>query len=144
MPRKLARRWVDEFIDYLKESEAPANFIYWSAISCLSGSLKRKVYMQHGLERWYANQYIVLVGPPGVGKGRAISPGIHITKSANTVNFLSDRITAEKIVDRLAVGFPTTIPSPTGTGNNVVTTESSATIVSKELPNFLSASDWML
>lgn len=94
---------------------------------------------------FYPNQYIILVGPPAVGKGSAIKPAIELSLKADVSNYLSDRLTAERIIQRMNTGFSrpgfTTV---NGVQKGMIMHDSVATIVSTELPVFLGASDWML
>lgn len=162
MPRKLVN-WLQSYCNYVKDTESPDIYNYWCALHCLSSTLKRNVYVIRGFYKIYANQYIVLVGPPGVGKGTAINPAIALTKIADTVNYVSDRTTAEKIIDILATGFARIVAgsnlqsgsNPGGTvtilpgqvvqqGQLGVLTDTSATIVSTELPMLLNGSELML
>lgn len=155
MPRKLPN-WIQAYETYVSDTESPQIYNTWTAIHCISASLKRSVYVIRGFYKIYANQYIILVGPPGVGKGTAINPCISLTKLADTTNYISDRTTAEKIIDILAAGFPK-IVQPTGTMaasvNSSVTTiaanlgvfaDTSASIISTELPMLLNGSELML
>lgn len=142
MSRLLTGSWLDNYLTYVKDTESPLDYNKWCGISVLGASLKRRVFMQRGFYQLFPNQYVVLVGPPGIGKGTAITPAIALAKRAQTVNYLSDRITAEKIIERLATGFITTVPNVGGGVS--VGSDASATIISKELPVFLSTSDWML
>lgn len=140
MPRKLTKPWLESYLDYVKETENPANYNLWAGISVLSSSLKRRVWIQRNFVQYFPNQYVILVGPPGIGKGSAIHPAIGLAKDAQTVNYLSDRITAEKIIDKLAAGF-STLQIVGGVAMPIM--EHIATILAKELPVFLGSSDWM-
>lgn len=142
MPRLLKEPWISAYLRYVKDSESPDAYNLWCAISGICASLKRNVYVNRGFYKLFTNQYIVLVGPPGVGKGQAINPAVEIVKEANTAHFLSDRITAERIIDRLASGFG--VPTATAGGGVAMVKDSCATIVSTELPVFLGSSEWML
>lgn len=143
MPRVLSGDWLQQYEKYVDGTESPKDYNFWSGISILSASLKRAVCLPTGQYDLYPNQYIILVGPPGVGKGTAITPAVGIAKKADTVNYLSDRITAERVIEKLATGFQKmSINTAKGTVSPV--NESSATIISKELPVFIGASDWML
>lgn len=129
---------------YVQNTEPPLNYHLWSGISVLCSSLKRNVFMKRSFT-FYPNQYIILVGPPGVGKGEAIKPAVSIAKKADTANYLSDRWTAERIVQKLANGFSKPgFSTVGGVAKGVIVQDASATIVSTELPVFLGASDWML
>lgn len=163
MPRKLAN-WLQSYEQYVSDTESPEIYNFWSGIHCLSSTLKRSVYVVRGFYKIYANQYIILVGPPGVGKGTAINPAISLTKLADTINYISDRTTAEKIIDILAAGFPKIVTTATAAGTQTVVggthnsnpnvtvlsanlgvlADTSATIISTELPMLLNGSDLML
>jgi len=79
----------------------------------------------------YPNLYTVLVGKPGTGKGEAANPAIDILSEANTANILSDRLTMEYILERLAKGFQSKIH--TTSGGFTFGTESTAIIYSPEM-----------
>jgi len=159
VPRKLGN-WIKSYEDYVGDTESPFIYNKWTAIHCLSATLKRSVYVIRGFYKIYANQYIILVGPPGVGKGTAINPAISLTKLSDTTNYISDRTTAEKIIDILAAGFPKIVttsnagmsvtgsnPNPNVTlvqGTLGVLSDTSASIISTELPMLLNGSELML
>jgi hypothetical protein len=140
MARVLKKPWLEAYRDYTSDTENPLNYNTWCGISALSSSLKRNVFVWYQNIQYYPNQYIVLVGPPGIGKGRAMRPALEIAEEAKSANFLYDRWTAEKIIERIAEGFVNPIVTAQGA---TFTKEHVATIVAKELPNFLGASDWM-
>lgn len=142
MPRTLNKPWLEAYLEYVSETEAPSKYRLWSGISALSSSLKRKVFVKRGMLKIFANQYIVLVGPPGVGKGTAMTPAIELVREANTAHFIEDRATAERIQEILANGFPQI--QTLGGGMNITGTDHSATAVAPELSIFLGASDWSL
>ena len=116
--------------------------------------MKRNVFITRSFYKIFPNQFIILVGPPGVGKGTAINPALALCKLADTVNYISDRSTAEKIIDILAAGFQKVVTG-TPVGSQPLTTtqsggtvsifnDSSAAIISTELPMLLNGSDLML
>jgi hypothetical protein len=124
-------------------SEAPTAFNIWAAISVIGGVLKNHIWLSRGTFLVYPNQYIVLVGPPGVGKGSAMHPAHAFAKKATPAlcNYMNDRLTTPKIIDRLATGVPTLQLK-----NGVMTTgiDSSCMLYSTELSAFLGGSDWMI
>lgn len=142
--RKLGTNWVTAYHAAMKPtSEAPEQFIIWSAISVISAVLKKKVWVDRGTYKIYPNQYIVLVGPPGIGKGEAIHPAHAFIKDFNTpklAHYLSDRITAPRIIELLAAGFQS---NKVVNGHIVVSNESVAVLQAMELSTLLGASDWM-
>ena len=141
MPRKLSN-WLQSFEQYVSQTESPVEYNTWVGISAISSTLKKNVCIPHFPYIVYPNQYIILVGPPGVGKGTAIHPAVSLVKDAQSANYLADRITAEKIVEKLSEGFTGT-PKLVG-GKLLCPKDNAATIVSTELPVFLQSSEWML
>lgn len=142
-PRRLKSNWISSYAAALAPiTEAPDAYVIWSAISVISAVLKKKVWVRRGTYKVYPNQYIVLVGPPGVGKGTAIHPAHAFIKDykPQLSNYLSDRITAPKIIDRLAQGFQT---QKVVNGQVVAGIESTAVLMATELSTFLGSSDWM-
>lgn len=146
MARQLKKPWLSSYMDFTAESESPRQYNLWCGLSAISCSLKNRVYMVRHPYKIYPNQYVILVGPPGVGKGTAINPATDLVKEASTANFISDKITPEKILEVLAAGFTgvTTTQTAGGHVNVLSTKDSTATIVSTELPILLQTSEWML
>jgi len=153
MARLLSKNWIvahSEEVDPI--SEAPKQFNVWAAISVVAATLKNHVYVKYGTFTIYPNSYIILTGPPGVGKGTAIHPVWAYPKKLNLVNVISDRITAPKIIERLASGFAGQVQiHPTSNGNGLhspgpitMAKDGSATLIATELSTLLSSSDWMM
>lgn len=173
MPKRaLSKNWILAYNEAISRiSEAPGQYNIWAAIAVVSAVLKNHVKMERGPYVVQPNQYIILVGPPGVGKGTAIHPAFEFPKRLGLINTISDRVTAQKIVQRLSDGFdappkviygssnghgtaqPTSNVTPTaaggylfntsGTPTIVASRESAATIMSTELQTLLSSSEWM-
>lgn len=149
MPRQLKIPWPDAMLECAQHhTEAPDRFILWSAISVLGSVLKNKVWIVDGLYKLFPNQYIILVAPPGIGKGtavnfawdvvREIAPATHYL-----VNMLSDRITAPKMLERIANGW-NSAPQIVNQQILQTTKDHSCTIFTTELGGLIGASDWML
>jgi hypothetical protein len=100
-------------MDYTKEidqiSESPLEFNMWSAVSAISAVLKNNVWFDRGPFLLYPNQYIVLVGPPGVGKGLAMKLAHAYVQEPPSktplANYITDKITAPKLVDLITTGW---------------------------------------
>ena len=71
MARKL-NDWLSGWLEFTENIEAPERFRLWSAVAAVSAALQRRVYVTVKGQRLYPNLYIMLVGPPGVGKGNAM------------------------------------------------------------------------
>ena len=90
--------------------------------------------------------FIVLVAPPGIGKGTAmniIEDMIKENKPYELVNTLSDRITAERIIERIADGW-TSPPVLKNMQLIISKPNHNCLLFSTELRVLLGASEWML
>ncbi len=65
---------LERWFFYLKDSVSPDSYIRWGFFSLIAAALERRVW--NGVEEnpLFPNIYVVLVGPPGIGKGRTIGP----------------------------------------------------------------------
>lgn len=147
MSRVLKKPFHESFIDCVNpHTDIPENFIIWSALSLVGAALKNSVYFQIGTYTLYPNMFIVLVGPPGVGKGASMNileQMIIDTKPNQVVNTLSDRITAERIIERISDGWST---APQLKNRQLVLgkNDHNCLLFSSEIRVLLGASDWML
>lgn len=63
--------WTDLIADFMSLTEgaiSPPLFRKWSAITMISGALERRVWAKTGPRVVFANLYVLLVAPPGIGK----------------------------------------------------------------------------
>lgn len=146
MARQLSKPWYNSFVDCtLPHTEAPQRYLFWSAISVLGGILKNNVFFKDGLYTLYPNQYIILTGPPGIGKGTAINFAWKLIKTqiSPLANVLTDKITGPKILHLIADGWAT---APVLVNGQVLlaTKEHTCTIIASELQSMMSGSDDML
>jgi Protein of unknown function (DUF3987) len=58
--------WLDAFIEYGQNGEAPNHVLFWSGASAIAGALQRKCWVSQGDFWWFPNMYVVLVAPPGI------------------------------------------------------------------------------
>jgi hypothetical protein len=136
--------WI---LDYVRAvdavSESPLSYNLWGGISVVSSALKRNVFMNLKTFTIYPNQFIVFVGPPGLGKGVAMRDSHEFTERDKLVNYMSDRVTAPRIIEKLFQGF--TSPMKVSNGQvGIGAKDASVTLTSTELPTLIGSSDWML
>lgn len=149
MPRQLKISIYDALLKAASpHTECPDRFLLWSAFSIIGASLKNRVYITDGLFTLYPNQYIILVSPPGIGKGTAINFAWGIVKDTKPnyiANMISDRVTAPRILERIATGWNSNVPQIVN-GQVLIggTLDHTCTIYSTELRVLVNASDWML
>lgn len=110
--------------------------------------MKNHAFITDGLYTLYPNQYIILVSPPGIGKGTAINFAWSIVRDTAPnyiANMISDRVTAPRILERIATGWNSAIPQVVN-GQVLIggSLDHTCTIYSTELRVLVNASDWML
>lgn len=147
MARILRRPWHEEFFACISPyTDAPDNFITWSALSLIGATLKSNVCYELATYIVYPNLYIVLVAPPGIGKGTAlhiVDEMINETGPNNVVNVLSYRNTTESILIDIENGW-TQAPKMVGMQITVTQPEHSCLFLSTEIRTLLGSSDWIL
>lgn len=58
--------WINAYLNYTQDSEAPRVFHWWAAASTIASVLQGKVWIDMGDFVWKPNFYIIFVAPPGV------------------------------------------------------------------------------
>lgn len=147
MARALKIPWHEAFFRCIDpHTDAPRSFITWGAISLIGAALKNNVFFEIGTYTLYPNQFVVLVAPPGIGKGTVmtfVEQIVNENKGSPAVNILPDRVTAERIIELIADGWPT----PLGLqGQQLVVgpNDHNCLLFSTELRVLLGSSQWML
>jgi hypothetical protein len=75
--------WFRGYLDYTRESEAPAQFHFGAALTCISGALQRRPLIGwQGSTRLWPNIYTLLVGPTGTRKSTAIARALELVQTA--------------------------------------------------------------
>jgi Protein of unknown function (DUF3987) len=72
VPRRLPD-WIEAFVDYTSGLPTPLIIRKWAAISAIAAALERKVWINSLNTELYPNLYVMVVAPPGIGKGLVIS-----------------------------------------------------------------------
>jgi hypothetical protein len=65
---------IDRWRNYMRDVNSPDSFVDMGFYYMISCCLARRVWVNPDHTPLFPSQYIVLVGPPGVGKGRVIKP----------------------------------------------------------------------
>ena len=102
---RILNNWIDEFVELTNHLPSPLLFRKWAGISAIAGVLERKVWVRTMNMELYPNLYVVLTGPPGVGKTVATSlvedlwraiPGLPVAPKSVTKPSLIDALTDAK------------------------------------------------
>lgn len=92
--------WLQSFVEFASLGEAPLSFYFWTGISTIAGALRRRVWIDMKQFQWVANQYIILVAPPGiVSKSTTAAVGMNLLKEVPGINFGPDVVTWQKLVE---------------------------------------------
>lgn len=84
------------------KSEVPDIYHFWAAVSLISATVEDRVWFQKFKhEVLYANLFVMLVGPSGLGKGMAIGHLAYLADSAVQINKYRGKVTAAHLVDHL-------------------------------------------
>ena len=99
---RLLPNWIQAYLAYTAESESPEEYHKWVAISVIAGALRRRVFFPMGYFNLYANQYAVLVGPPGrCKKSTAMRIGRTLLGAVPGLKFTTDSVTRERLIQDL-------------------------------------------
>jgi hypothetical protein len=95
--------WLAAYVDYASYTEAPRRMHFWSGVSAVAGALRRHVWIDQRYFKWHANQYIVLVAPPGVvAKSTTVSIAMSLLRKVPGVRFGPDVATWQALVKAFA------------------------------------------
>lgn len=100
--RKL-HNWIQAYIQYTSALEAPERFHYWTAVSCIAGALRRKVWLPMGHFEWTPNFFVFFVSPPGiVSKSTTAGVGMSLLKKVPGIKFGPASSTWQALVKALS------------------------------------------
>lgn len=93
--------WIDAYEEYTAILPSPPLFRRWAAIFYMAAAMERKIWVRTMGSDLYPGLYIVLVGPPGVGKGQAIHLGERLLRLIPDLKVGPSDMTAASLVDAL-------------------------------------------
>lgn len=93
---------IDLYFSYVGETECPAVFHRWSALSLIGAYLGRQYFFQHGHSLINPNIYVMLMGSPGTRKSTAIKIASSLAKKAGYNTIAAAKTTKEKFLCDLA------------------------------------------
>lgn len=116
--------WIDGFIQLTEHLQSPTLFRKWSAISAVAAAMERKVWIRSQGENLYPNLYVLLVGPPGAGKTRALAACEETFAECGTHNIAKASLTKASLMDELAEASRVvdTLPKPNDIYNSMYIT----------------------
>ncbi len=104
MSRRLPN-WLDAFQQFMGTSGSPQLYTRWAGLFALGAVTERKVWLPTNKGRTFPNQYIILVGPAGIGKSvctHTVFEFIEEIKSPERVIWLAPTsVTKASLIDAL-------------------------------------------
>lgn len=94
--------FVEKYLEFTDERPSPEIFRKWAAITTLSGALEKRVWTRTKAGPQFANLYVMLVAPPGIGKSQAINPAEQLLKSTKKFLIAPNSVTSASFIDALA------------------------------------------
>ena len=105
--------WIESFVENTDGIPSPALFRKWSAIATIGGALERRVWTQTSMSAMYANMFILLVAPPGVGKTQAVRPAVDLWQKTRMLKVAPDDVTKASLLDHMAEAHQAKVYSAT-------------------------------
>lgn len=81
------------YVDYTDGLTSPARLRTWAAIGMVSSALQRRVWTRIRGQNQFANMYIMLVAPPGIGKGNAMKHALWLIREVDGIVVAPQTIT---------------------------------------------------
>lgn len=136
--------WITSFIEKTDHVKSPKIFRRWAAISTIAGALRRHAFVLSQNEPIFPNMYVLLIGPPGTGKGRALGPAKRMLRKTRT-HVAPNMTTKEDLIFRLGKSVhDEKVPGWMEIGepvNGFPYINSTVTVMSEELSNFIQEGD---
>jgi len=88
----------DAYLEYTLETEPPAIYHRWSAITSISALLGRSLYIRHGHFRIFPNLYTMLLGDTGSRKSSAIKMVKQLLEASGYESFAAEKTSKEKFL----------------------------------------------
>jgi hypothetical protein len=94
--------FMDQYLQYIGESECPTFYHRWCCLSMVGAYIGRSYHLDHGHFKLHANLYVMLIGSPGARKSTAIKIAQRVIKDAGYTKISADRSSKEKFLLDLA------------------------------------------
>jgi hypothetical protein len=121
--------WITELVEANSENEAPQRFFYWSALTVMSGVIRKNIYLDRFFYKLYPNIYTFFIAKSGMKKGIPVSIAKKLIEKSEATRVVAGRSSIQKIIQEL--GKMKTME------NGAVHKMAQATIISGELASFL-------
>lgn len=94
--------WIQLYVEYAKNNEAPEYFHWWTGMTILGAALRCNVSFVQGYSEIYPNLWTLIIAPSGVGKTSAVKIGYNIITKLDSVRIMADKFTPEALAKNLS------------------------------------------
>ena len=114
------------YAGYTAETECPALYHRWAAISCISTFVGRECYFPFGNFKLHPNMYVMLLGIPATRKSTAVKLAKKLMQQAGYQHFAAEKTSKEKMLQDMAAQSDPSVydDSPDGRTKNKKSGES--------------------
>ena len=98
---RLLDDWAEGFMEYTSVLISPKIFLRLAAYCTIAGALERRVWTPMAGQKLYPNTIVLLVSPPGIGKGNAIKEIYSLWAKTGVFNVAPDGLTKAAFIDQL-------------------------------------------
>ena len=100
-PRKFSS-WMAAYADYTGDTEAPAQFHMWTAVSTIAGALNRKCWIDMRTFQIFPSMYVIFVAPPGVAtKSTTAGIGTSMLKETGAIDLAASSGSWQAMIDEM-------------------------------------------
>jgi hypothetical protein len=93
--------WIEAYQEYTEILPSPPLFRKWAAISAIASAMERRLWVRTMGSNLYPSLFMLLVGPPGIGKGQAIHPAEMLLRDVPGLCIGPSDMTAASLIDAL-------------------------------------------
>jgi hypothetical protein len=86
------------FIHYTRDAESPRSYFTWTALSTISAVLRSNVYQEWQYSKLYPNIFVLLIGPPAVGKALPMKLSAKMLKEIPTVKVIEGSASMQAVI----------------------------------------------
>lgn len=93
--------WIESYLEFTEILPSPPLFRKWAAISTIAAAIERRTWVRTMGSNLYPGLFVILVGPPGIGKGVALHPAEQLLREVPGLHIGPSDLTSASLIDSL-------------------------------------------
>lgn len=95
--------WLTSYVEYASYTESPKRMHFFAGVSAIAGALRRHVWIDQRYFKWFPNQYIIFVAPPGVvNKSTTVALAMDVLRLVPGIGWGPDIMTWQALMSAFA------------------------------------------